>query len=116
MLDAVGVNAQLQLTPAPHRPGWLRAEGVTGSRLVEAFTRMLSAGRINVLVGTRSLLGEGWDAPAVNSVVLASFVGSFVSTNQMRGRAIRTDPNDPSKELPLDLGEAGNSFDFSKSG
>jgi hypothetical protein len=50
-----------------------------------------------VLVGTRSLLGEGWDAPCINSLVLASFVGSFVLTNQMRGRAIRTDREDKNK-------------------
>lgn len=34
-------------------------------------------------------LGEGWDAPAVNSLILASYVGSFMLSNQMRGRAIR---------------------------
>ena len=96
-LEAVGNSAKVRLTPAPHRPGWLRAEGVGGSRLVEAYTSLLAAGQLNVLVGTRSLLGEGWDAPSVNSVVLASFVGSFVSTNQMRGRGIRTNPNDPEK-------------------
>lgn len=45
----------------------------------------------SVLVGTKSLLGEGWDAPCVNSLILASFVGSFMLSNQMRGRAIRTD-------------------------
>lgn len=54
-------------------------------------------GLINVLVGTKSLLGEGWDAPCINSLVLASFVGSFVLSNQMRGRAIRIDKNNPNK-------------------
>jgi hypothetical protein len=43
------------------------------------------------------LLGEGWDAPVVNSLVLASFVGSFMITNQMRGRAVRVDERDPDK-------------------
>jgi hypothetical protein len=33
----------------------------------------------------------------VNSLVLASFVGSFMTTNQMRGRAIRVDRRNPSK-------------------
>lgn len=54
-------------------------------------------GAINVLVGTKSLLGEGWDAPCVNSLILASFVGSFMLSNQMRGRAIRTDRDQPDK-------------------
>lgn len=52
-------------------------------------SRLFEEGKINVLVGTKSLLGEGWDAPFVNTLILASFVGSFMLSNQMRGRAIR---------------------------
>ena len=58
---------------------------------------LFEKGIINVLVGTKSLLGEGWDAPCVNSLILASFVGSFMLSNQMRGRAIRTDKYEPYK-------------------
>ena len=58
---------------------------------------LFEQGVINVLVGTKALLGEGWDAPCVNSLILASFVGSFMLSNQMRGRAIRTDKNNPYK-------------------
>lgn len=94
---ALRPGVSVETTPAPERPGWLRVRGPTGSRLVSAFTRLLADGELRVLVGTRSLLGEGWDAPCVNSVVLASYAGSFVSTNQMRGRGIRTDPDDPEK-------------------
>ena len=54
-------------------------------------------GEINILVGTKSLLGEGWDSPCINSLILSSFVGSFVLSNQMRGRAIRIDKNNPEK-------------------
>jgi hypothetical protein len=50
-----------------------------------------------VLVGTKSLLGEGWDAPCINTLVLASFVGSFMLSNQMRGRSIRVDSDQPQK-------------------
>jgi superfamily II DNA or RNA helicase len=72
---------------------------ITGplNQLTAAFTKMLMHGDINTLIGTRSLLGEGWDAPAINSLVLASSVGSFMLTNQMRGRAIRIDKNAPDK-------------------
>jgi hypothetical protein len=49
------------------------------------------------LVGTKSLLGEGWDAPCINTLILASFVGSYVLSNQMRGRSIRTDRKQPHK-------------------
>lgn len=65
--------------------------------LTGVFTDLLAEGKIKTLVGTRALLGEGWDAPAVNSLILASAVGSFMSTNQMRGRAIRVDRKVPGK-------------------
>ena len=66
----------------------------TASGLVtEAFNR----GDIRVLIGTKSLLGEGWDSPCINSLILASFVGSFMLSNQMRGRAIRTMKGNPDK-------------------
>lgn len=66
-------------------------------RLTRTLTRLLVDRDIQVLVGTRALLGEGWDAPPVNSLILASVVGSFMTTNQMRGRAIRIDPANPEK-------------------
>ncbi len=52
-------------------------------------TEWLKNGDLKILVGTGSLLGEGWDCPSINSLILASQIGSFVSSNQMRGRAIR---------------------------
>lgn len=58
---------------------------------------LFEKGEINAIVGTKSLLGEGWDSPCVNALILASFVGSFMLSNQMRGRAIRIDKNDPGK-------------------
>lgn len=64
---------------------------------VDYVSRLFEEGYINVLVGTKSLLGEGWDAPFVNTLILASFVGSFVLSNQMRGRAIRTYSGDSQK-------------------
>ncbi|MFG6685416.1 DEAD/DEAH box helicase family protein [Mariniflexile sp. HNIBRBA6329] len=60
------------------------------NHLVNTITKLFELGEIKILIGTKSLLGEGWDAPSINTLVLASFVGSYVSSNQMRGRAIRT--------------------------
>ncbi|MTI38702.1 DEAD/DEAH box helicase family protein [Fulvivirga lutimaris] len=65
--------------------------------LVHIITQVFESGNINILVGTKSLLGEGWDAPSINSLILASYVGSFVLSNQMRGRAIRTQRGNKSK-------------------
>lgn len=66
-------------------------------RAVDFVGRLFEAGEIQILIGTKSLLGEGWDSPCINSLILASFVGSFVLSNQMRGRAIRIDKNNPQK-------------------
>ena len=72
---------------------------VSGSHhdLVTALTQLFQEGYIQVIIGTKSLLGEGWDAPCVNSLILASFVGSFMLSNQIRGRAIRVWPDNPNK-------------------
>ncbi len=69
----------------------------TAKGIVVAVTELFQRGQIQVLVGTKSLLGEGWDAPCVNSLILGSFVGSFMLSNQMRGRAIRIWPGHPEK-------------------
>lgn len=65
--------------------------------IVRMITEMFCAGDITVLIGTQALLGEGWDAPAINSLILSSTVSSYMLSNQMRGRAIRIDKNNPDK-------------------
>ena len=40
---------------------------------------------------------RGWDSPCVNTLIIASVVGSFMLSNQMRGRALRIDKNNPNK-------------------
>lgn len=75
----------------------VNASNQSSKTIVGIITRLFEDGIIKVLIGTKALLGEGWDAPSINSLILASFVGSFVSSNQMRGRAIRKDANKPKK-------------------
>lgn len=89
----------LQFEPVPNCPGYvrLRAEGDVARHQVELVTRLFCDGHITMLVGTQALLGEGWDAPALNTLVLASNSAAFMLSNQMRGRAIRVDPDNPSK-------------------
>ena len=65
--------------------------------LTGAVTNLFTKGHMQVLIGTKSLLGEGWDSPCINSLILASFVGSFMLSNQMRGRAIRVFKDKPEK-------------------
>jgi hypothetical protein len=94
----------------------LRGEYFQGS--VRLITSVFERGGITVLVGTKSLLGEGWDAPCINTLVLASSVGSFVLSNQMRGRSIRVEANNPDKTaniwhlVCLEPGPSGPGGDF----
>lgn len=67
------------------------------NQIVNSITELFESGDIKILIGTKSLLGEGWDAPSINSLILASVVGSFVTSNQMRGRAIRIQQENPNK-------------------
>ena len=71
-------------------------EGIR-NHIVRLVTELFNAGDLTVLVGTQALLGEGWDAPSINSLILSSTVSSYMLSNQMRGRAIRIDKNRPDK-------------------
>lgn len=66
------------------------------NKVMSFISKLFAVGEINIIVGTKSLLGEGWDEPSINTLVLASFVGSYMLSNQMRGRAIRVS-SDPRK-------------------
>jgi len=97
---ALGIHSHdLSVSPLAHDASYsnvaIRGEYYRGS--VRLITSVFEQGGITVLVGTKSLLGEGWDAPCINTLVLASFVGSFMLSNQMRGRAIRVDAKQPQK-------------------
>jgi superfamily II DNA or RNA helicase len=85
-----------------------RAEGLaaieatwTPRQWVPEVTRLFQEGAIQVLVGTRGLLGEGWDAPAANVLVDLTAATTSSAVVQIRGRAIRRDPRDPDKVAHL---------------
>ncbi|WP_269581631.1 DEAD/DEAH box helicase family protein [Roseibium sp. Sym1] len=113
-------RGDLRIRSLPHDPDYVEIELASGFQheSVHLVTEVFEQGGVTVLVGTQSLLGEGWDAPCINSLVLASTVGSFMLSNQMRGRAIRTDPANPQKtaniwhlacvNLPRDNGLQGS--------
>ena len=107
IIPAEAGKVLLTLTEKPdqvvfHRAGhlgdYVTAE-ITGDShgMIRAVTELFARGHIQVLIGTKSLLGEGWDSPCINSLILASFVGSYMLSNQMRGRAIRVWKEDPEK-------------------
>lgn len=64
---------------------------------VNLITKLFEQSNISVLIGTIALIGEGWDAPFVNSLIMATYVSSYVTSNQLRGRAIRTNKLDKNK-------------------
>ena len=64
---------------------------------VAMITELLERGVTRCLVGTRGLLGEGWDALTVNTLVDLSIAATRMTVNQLRGRAIRLNPGDPKK-------------------
>ncbi len=64
---------------------------------VEMITDLFQRGVTRCLVGTRGLLGEGWDANKVNVLVNLASVTTSMSVNQLRGRSIRIDPDVPEK-------------------
>ncbi len=97
--EAERAGVPLDCKPLPHDERYVTAELKDSNRsaLVAVITEVFSQGGLQVLVGTAALLGEGWDAPCINSLIMASYVGSFMLSNQMRGRAIRTEKSNPDK-------------------
>ena len=92
-------RTDLDATPLSHCNDHCRivAKGAARRALVSLVTQLFQDGDITILIGTQALLGEGWDAPAINSLILASNSASYMLSNQMRGRAIRIDPDRPAK-------------------
>ncbi len=64
---------------------------------VELMTELFQRGTTRCLVGTRGLLGEGWDANSVNVLVDLSTTTTSMTVNQLRGRSLRLDPKQPRK-------------------
>ena len=59
---------------------------------IEMITALFQQGLTKCLVGTRGLLGEGWDANRINVLVDLTTVTTSMSINQLRGRSFRLDP------------------------
>jgi hypothetical protein len=60
---------------------------------VHLITRLLETGVTRCLVGTRALLGEGWDSIKLSTLIDLTQVTTYVSVNQIRGRSLRHDPD-----------------------
>lgn len=67
------------------------------SHYVPLITRYFEEGNAGCLVGTRGLLGEGWDAKRVNVLIDLTAASTSTAVHQMRGRSLRLDPALPRK-------------------
>tara|TARA_B100001113_G_scaffold308507_1_gene270711 strand:+ start:11964 stop:14762 length:2799 start_codon:yes stop_codon:yes gene_type:complete len=63
----------------------------------EMITDLFQEGVTKCLVGTRGLLGEGWDASKINVLIDLTTVTTSMSINQLRGRSFRLDKDNPEK-------------------
>ena len=71
--------------------------GWTSREWVPHVTAFFEGGGCRVLVGTRGLLGEGWDARSVSGLVDLTAATTSTAVVQTRGRALRVDPTWPDK-------------------
>ncbi|MFV0473256.1 MAG: DEAD/DEAH box helicase family protein [Pikeienuella sp.] len=81
----------------PGLPGYRLIAGADFGAAVARAQAGFAAGDIRVIIGTHSFLGQGWDAPALNSLILGANLARFVAVNQLRGRALRIDRGAPGK-------------------
>src|SRR5205823_2606036 len=98
-----GLAGRLAGAPLAQGGGWedvveiQPAGGWETGEYVPLITRYFEDGRSRCLVGTRGLLGEGWDARSVNVLLDLTGVTTTTSVHQMRGRSLRLDPELPRK-------------------
>ena len=85
-VSAVGVDGLIEVVDSWSPREW-----------VPTLTRLFETGELSVLVGTRALLGEGWDARTVTTLVDLSTATTPTSVVQTRGRSLRLDPQWPQK-------------------
>lgn len=83
-----GVRSVVRLDAGP---GW------TARQWTPLVTAWLVEGGTQAVVGTRGLLGEGWDCPPLNVVVDLASATTATSVSQVRGRSLRLDPTRPDK-------------------
>ncbi|WP_432789920.1 DEAD/DEAH box helicase family protein [Brevibacterium sp. K11IcPPYGO002] len=91
-VDDADLAARLSVTDPV--AGVSRIDGRWTSRnWVPYVTSFFTSGAAQVLIGTRALLGEGWDAPAVTGLIDLTTATTPTAVTQTRGRALREDPN-----------------------
>ncbi len=85
--------------------------GDTGYGKVELFGNALEAidcvkdllreGKLQVLIGSRSLLEEDWEKSGINTLILPGFSEDFFLANKMRGIALQRSADQPEKTVNI---------------
>ncbi|MFT5126651.1 MAG: hypothetical protein ACI8W8_000246 [Rhodothermales bacterium] len=93
-------DLKVTMTPALEG-GFYRIHGKGGAwntrNYVAMITELFERGITRCLVGTRGLLGEGWDALCANTLIDLTTAATKMTVNQLRGRSIRLNPAVPRK-------------------
>ncbi|MFJ4297124.1 hypothetical protein [Curtobacterium sp. NPDC089689] len=88
--------ATTTLEDAPHVLA-VDTGGHGSAAVLSAVSELLTDATTRLVVGTRGLLGEGWDCPAANTLIDLTAVATSAATQQLRGRTLRLDPAWPRK-------------------
>ena len=93
-------GGNVELTTEEHE-GFSMVRGKGGNWSPRLYVRMITElfqqGVTRCLVGTRGLLGEGWDASRINVLLDLTAATTTMTVNQLRGRSIRLDSHAPEK-------------------
>ncbi len=93
-----GLSRAAELVVQEQPDGLATLVGPWSSRSwVRHVTSFFQAGHCQVLVGTRALLGEGWDAHRITGLIDLTAVTTTTAVVQTRGRALRVDADWPEK-------------------
>lgn len=94
----------------------VKINGNAEKNRVLVITKLFEITNTEVLIGSNALIGEGWDAPFINTLIMATPISAYVSANQIRGRAIRKDKKEPLKFSNIwhlvCIEESGNGFKY----
>lgn len=97
LAELLGADVEALPIAGAHGVSELRCPGAGSAAIVRAVSVLLTRGDVHIVVGTRGLFGEGWDCPAVNTLIDLTAVATASATQQLRGRTLRLDPAWPDK-------------------
>ncbi|MCW5821270.1 MAG: DEAD/DEAH box helicase family protein [Cyanobacteria bacterium TGS_CYA1] len=78
-------DGPVEFKMTPH--SGMSVKGVEQS--VKLVTSLLEIGTTQCLIGTRGILGEGWDSPSLNTLIDLTAITTPTGIKQLRGRSLR---------------------------